>query len=128
MAAYRQTVLQAFQEVEDNLVALRVLADEERVQREVLDAARVSLDIVTLQYKAGTVSYLDVIQAQTTVLQAEQAVLSLHGRRLGATVDLIRATGGGWWRTGESLPSAAEREPAGMQTEAEIETQPPRAR
>ncbi len=95
-AAYRQTVLQAFQEVEDNLVALRVLADAERVQREVLAAARISLDIVTLQYKAGTVSFLDVIQSQTTVLQAEQAVLSLFGRRLSATVGLIRAIGGDW--------------------------------
>ncbi len=95
-AAYRQTVLQAFQEVEDSLVALRILADEERVQREVLAAARVSLDIVTLQYKAGTVSYLNVIQAQSTVLQSEQAVLSLRGRHLEATVGLLRAIGGGW--------------------------------
>ncbi len=96
VAAYRQTVLQAFQEVEDNLVALRVLADEEGVQREVVAAARLSLDIVTLQYKAGTVSYLNVIQAQTTVLQSEQALLSLHGRRLVATVGLLRAIGGDW--------------------------------
>jgi len=96
VAAYRQTVLQAFQEVEDSLVALRILADQEGVQREVLAAARISLDIVTLQYKAGTVSYLNVIQAQTTVLQSEQAVLSLRGRRLGATVALLRAIGGGW--------------------------------
>ncbi len=95
-AGYRQTVLQAFQEVEDNLVALRVLADEEGVQREVVAAARISLDIVTLQYKAGTVSYLNVIQAQTTVLQSEQALLSLRGRRLGATVALLRAIGGDW--------------------------------
>ncbi|RIK94608.1 MAG: RND transporter, partial [Burkholderiales bacterium] len=82
--------------VEDNLVALRVLADEEGVQREVVAAARLSLDIVTLQYKAGTVSYLNVIQAQTTVLQSEQALLSLHGRRLVATVALLRAIGGDW--------------------------------
>jgi outer membrane protein TolC len=73
-----------------------VLADEEGVQREVVAAARLSLDIVTLQYKAGTVSYLNVIQAQTTVLQSEQALLSLHGRRLVATVGLLRAIGGDW--------------------------------
>ncbi len=96
VAGYRQTVLQAFQEVEDNLVALRVLADEEGVQREVVAAARISLDIVTLQYKAGTVSYLNVIQAQTTVLQSEQALLSLRGRRLVATVALLGAIGGDW--------------------------------
>jgi len=96
VAAYRQTVLAAFREVEDSLVALRLLADEEALQREVLAAARISLDIVTLQYKAGTVSYLNVIQAQTTVLQSEQAVLSLRGRRLVASVALLRAIGGDW--------------------------------
>ena len=95
-AAYRQTVLTAFQEVEDNLAALRVLAEEEQVQREALAAARISLDIVTLQYKAGTVSYLNVIQVQTTALQSEQSVLALHGRRLTATVALVKALGGAW--------------------------------
>jgi outer membrane protein TolC len=89
-------VLSAFGEVEDNLVALSVLADQERVQREALAAARTSLDIVTLQYKAGTVSYLNVIVAQTAALQGERAVLDLHGRRLAATVALIRALGGAW--------------------------------
>ncbi|HQY27855.1 MAG TPA: efflux transporter outer membrane subunit [Burkholderiaceae bacterium] len=96
VAAYRQTVLTAFGEVEDNLVALSVLADQENVQREALAAARTSLDIVTLQYKAGTVSYLNVIVAQTAVLQGERAVLDLRGRRLAATVALIRALGGAW--------------------------------
>jgi outer membrane protein TolC len=89
-------VLTAFGEVEDNLVALSVLADQERVQREALAAARTALEIATLQYKAGTVSYLNVIVAQTAVLQGERAVLDLHGRRLTATVALLKATGGGW--------------------------------
>lgn len=96
VAAYRQTVLAAFQEVEDSLVALRVLAEEEQVQREALAAARLSLDIVTLQYKAGTVSFLNVIQVQTTALQSEQSVLALRGRRLAATVALVKALGGTW--------------------------------
>ena len=96
VAAYRQAVLTAFGEVEDNLVTLSVLADQERVQREALAAARTALEIATLQYKAGTVSYLNVIVAQTAVLQGERAVLDLRGRRLTATVALIKATGGGW--------------------------------
>jgi len=96
VAAYRQTVLAAFAEVEDNLVALTVLADQERVQREALAAARTSLDIATLQYKAGTVSYLSVIVAQTAVLQSERAALDLRGRRLSASVGLVRAIGGAW--------------------------------
>jgi len=96
VAAYRQAVLGALGEVEDNLVALSVLAEQERVQREALAAARTSLGIVTLQYKAGTVSYLNVIVAQAAVLQGERAVLDLRGRRLAATVALIKATGGNW--------------------------------
>ena len=96
VAAYRQTVLAAFAEVEDNLVALTILADQERVQREALAAARTSLDIATLQYKAGTVSYLNVIVAQTAALQSERAALDLRGRRLSASVGLIKAIGGAW--------------------------------
>ncbi|MEB2351643.1 MAG: efflux transporter outer membrane subunit [Burkholderiaceae bacterium] len=96
VAAYRQTVLAALGEVEDSLVALSVLADQEQVQREALAAARTALEITTLQYKAGTVSFLNVIVAQTAVLQAERALLDLRHRRLAATVALIKATGGGW--------------------------------
>ncbi len=96
VAAYRQTVLAALGEVEDSLVALSVLADQEQVQREALAAARTALEITTLQYKAGTVSFLNVIVAQTAALQAERALLDLRGRRLTATVALIKATGGGW--------------------------------
>ncbi len=96
VASYRQTVLEAIAEVEDNLAALSALADEERVQREALAAARTALDIATLQYKAGTVSYLNVIVAQNAVLQSERAALDLRGRRLAATVALVKALGGAW--------------------------------
>lgn len=96
VAAYRRTVLSALLEVEDSLVAHALLAEQERVQREALAAARTSLEIVTNQYKAGTVSFLNVIQVQTTALQAERAVLELRGRRLAAAIALIRAIGGGW--------------------------------
>jgi NodT family efflux transporter outer membrane factor (OMF) lipoprotein len=96
VAAYRQTVLTGFQEVEDSLVALRVLEDEARVQQEALVAARQTVDVVTNQYKAGTVSYLNVIVAQTTSLSNEQAALNILGRRMAASVTLVKALGGGW--------------------------------
>lgn len=96
VAAYRQTVLTGFQEVEDSLVALRVLEEEARVQQEALAAARQTVDIVTNQYKAGTVSYLNVIVAQATALSNEQTALNILGRRMAASVSLVKALGGGW--------------------------------
>ena len=96
VATYRQTVLSAFQEVEDNLAALRVLANEADYQREAVRAARESLDLTVNQYKAGTVSYLNVITAQTTLLSNQQNELNLRSRQLVATAVLIRALGGGW--------------------------------
>ena len=96
VSAYRQTVLTGFQEVEDSLAALRVLEEEARVQQEALTAARQTVDIVTNQYKAGTVSYLNVIIAQTTALSNEQTALNILGRRMAASVSLVKALGGGW--------------------------------
>jgi NodT family efflux transporter outer membrane factor (OMF) lipoprotein len=96
VAAYRQTVLTGFQEVEDSLVALRVLEEEARVQQEALVAARQTVEVVTNQYKAGTVSYLNVIVAQTTALSNEQTALNILGRRMAASVTLVKALGGGW--------------------------------
>ena len=101
-ATYRQTVLTAFQEVEDNLAALRILEEEARLQDEVVQAARHALELTTNQYKAGVVSYLNVISAQTTLLSNERTASSLLGRRLTASVALVKASGGGW--SAESLP------------------------
>lgn len=96
VATYRQTVLTGFQEVEDSLAALRILEEEARVQQEALAAARQTVDVVTNQYKAGTVSYLSVIVAQTTALSNEQAAINILGRRMAASVSLVKALGGGW--------------------------------
>jgi len=101
-ATYRQTVLTAFQEVEDNLAALRILEEEARLQDEVVQAARHALELTTNQYKAGVVSYLNVISAQTTLLSNQSTASSLLGRRLTASVALVKASGGGW--SAESLP------------------------
>ena len=104
MATYRQTVLTAFQGVEDNLAALRILEEEARVQAEAVDAARESVRITTNQYRAGTVPYLNVITAQAILLSNEVTLINLQGRRMAAAVLLIGALGGGW--DVAELPSA----------------------
>jgi NodT family efflux transporter outer membrane factor (OMF) lipoprotein len=96
VASYRQTVLQGFQEVEDNLAALRVLEQEAVVQDEAVALARQSLQLTLNQYKSGIVSYLNVLTAQTTLLAAERTAVDLRNRRLAASIGLIRALGGGW--------------------------------
>lgn len=96
VATYRQTALTAFQEVEDNLAALRILGEEARLQEDVVRSAQESLELTTNQYKSGVVSYLNVITAQTTLLQNEVTALNLTGRRLTATAGLVKALGGGW--------------------------------
>ncbi|MDA8095672.1 MAG: efflux transporter outer membrane subunit [Betaproteobacteria bacterium] len=96
VAEYRQTALTAFQQVEDNLTAQRTLRREAVLQRQTVQAADTSLRLVVNQYKAGVVPYLDVIVAQTTATGAQDADLTLLGRRLAACVGLIQALGGGW--------------------------------
>ncbi len=96
VAAYRQTVLTAFQEVEDDLAALRVLAQEAQVQGEAVRAARESVRLTANQYKAGTVSYLNVVIVQAALLDNERSAVAIYRRRLTTTVALIKALGGGW--------------------------------
>jgi len=95
-AAYKQTVLTAFQEVEDNLAALRILEQEAVVQNEALQSARQAVTLVTNQYKAGTVNYTSVITAQATALASERTALDILYRRMAASVLLTKALGGGW--------------------------------
>jgi NodT family efflux transporter outer membrane factor (OMF) lipoprotein len=96
VANYRQTTLTAFQEVEDNLAALRILEEEAKLQQDAVQAARQSVELTLNQYKAGTVSFLNVVQVQANLLAEERSAASVLGRRLGATVALVRALGGGW--------------------------------
>jgi NodT family efflux transporter outer membrane factor (OMF) lipoprotein len=96
VATYRQTVLTAFQEVEDALAALRILQQEADAQAEAVSAAEQSLAVITNQYRQGTVAYLNVIVAQTTLLSSKVTALSILGRRMTAAVLLIEALGGSW--------------------------------
>jgi NodT family efflux transporter outer membrane factor (OMF) lipoprotein len=96
VATYRQTVLTGFQEVEDNLAALRILEEEAVLQDEVVKGARQAVELTTNQYQAGVVSYLNVVTAQATLLANERAAANILGQRLAASVALIRALGGGW--------------------------------
>jgi NodT family efflux transporter outer membrane factor (OMF) lipoprotein len=96
VADYRQAVLTAMQESEDSLSTLRILAAESNAQSEAVRAARESERITTNQYEAGTLSYINVITAQGTALNAERSAIDLRSRRLNATVALIKALGGGW--------------------------------
>jgi len=93
---YRQTVLGAFQEVEDNLAALRILNDEEVVQQSAVASAEHSLALSINRYKGGIVNYLEVITAQNAALADEVTEVSIQTRRMQASVLLVKAIGGGW--------------------------------
>jgi NodT family efflux transporter outer membrane factor (OMF) lipoprotein len=103
VAAYRQTVLAAFQEVEDDLASLRYLAEEAKQQADAVAAAQLSLALELDRYKAGTDSYLNVITVQEIALGDEQTAVTILQRRMTAAVDLVKALGGGW--DASTLPS-----------------------
>jgi NodT family efflux transporter outer membrane factor (OMF) lipoprotein len=103
VANYRQTVLTAFQEVEDNLAALRLLESESATQQAAVAAAQRSLALSNNRYKGGVASYLEVTTAQSAALADERTLVEIAGRRMSASVLLIKAVGGGWNVT--SLPT-----------------------
>jgi NodT family efflux transporter outer membrane factor (OMF) lipoprotein len=103
VAAYRQTVLAAFQEVEDDLAALRYLAEEAQQQAQAVAAAEKSLALENDRYKAGTDSYLSVITTEAIALGDEQTAVTILQRRMTAAIDLVKALGGGW--DASTLPS-----------------------
>jgi NodT family efflux transporter outer membrane factor (OMF) lipoprotein len=96
VAAYRLTVLNAFQEVEDQLAAQQLLAAQTDGERAALLATRRSLELAENRYRAGLVTYLEVAVAQSSALNHERTVVQLEAERLAAGVALIKALGGGW--------------------------------
>lgn len=96
VANYRQSVLSAFQEVEDNLAALRILNQESVTQADAVAAAQRSLQVSTIRYKQGLVDYLEVLTAQTALLTNQRTQADITTRQFAANVLLIKALGGGW--------------------------------
>jgi NodT family efflux transporter outer membrane factor (OMF) lipoprotein len=106
VAGYRQTTLDAFQQVEDNLAALRILEQEAQQQKAAVAAAQESLQLFNNRYTGGVDNYLSVITAQTFALVNERNEVDILRRRMDASVLLIKALGGGW--NVSKLPQVAE--------------------
>jgi outer membrane protein TolC len=96
VATYRQTVLTAFEQVENNLAALRILSQEIQQQDDAVSSAERSLRSATARYRAGIDPYLNVITGQTTLLANQQAAVNLRAQQMTTSVQLIEALGGGW--------------------------------
>jgi multidrug efflux system outer membrane protein len=103
LAQYEKTVLTAFQDVEDQLAALRILSGEAQSETDAVGDAGRAEEIAMNRYKSGLVGYLDVLVAQTTLLSNQRAAAQISGQRMVATVVLVKALGGGW--LGISAPS-----------------------
>lgn len=106
VASYRETVLTSFQQVEDNLAALRILEKEAQTQNEAVVAAQKSLDLSIQRYNGGVTSYLEVTVAQSAALTDEVTAVNILGRRMVAAIQLVQALGGGW--DSSSLPQHPE--------------------
>ena len=106
VANYRQTVLTAFQQVEDNLAALRILTQVIEQQDSAIESAGRSLQEADVRYKAGLDPYLNVIAAQTALLTDQQAAVNFRMQQMVASVQLIKALGGGW--DASQIPSEKE--------------------
>lgn len=95
-ASYRQTVLTAFQEVEDGISGLNVLSQAAQSQQQTVDAAQRALTIANDRYVGGLVTYLDVVTAEQTLLDNKRLATQILGQQLTTSVSLIKALGGGW--------------------------------
>jgi len=124
VASYRQTVLTGFQEVEDNLAALRILEEEGKVQDEAVKAARLSATLSFNQYQAGTISTLDLLAVETVARNNERTAIVILGNRMSASVLLIKALGGGW-KAADLPPVAYQPSEAPLKTQAEKSREEP---
>ena len=111
VAAYRQTVLTAFQQVEDYLVAVRVYSVQIQQQQQAVDSAQKALDLELGRYETGIDPYIDVVTLQTTLLGDQQAVVGSQVEQMTASVELIEALGGGWDKSQLPTPQQVTQTP-----------------
>jgi NodT family efflux transporter outer membrane factor (OMF) lipoprotein len=96
VADYRQDILTAFQQVEDNLAALRILEQEQSAEQVAVTASQRSVELSLNRYKGGVAAYIEVLTAQSNSLTSQRTATDIQGRRMTASVELIKALGGGW--------------------------------
>jgi NodT family efflux transporter outer membrane factor (OMF) lipoprotein len=116
VAAYRQSVLTAFQQVEDSLAAVSILSQQVRCQQEAVDSSQMFLKLELGRYETGIDPYIDVIIAQTTLLSNQQALTNLQVLEMTASVQLIESLGGGWDRSQLPTPAQVTRKPSKAET------------
>jgi len=116
LASYRQTVLNAFQQVEDSLAALRILTQQMQQQERAVESARQALDLETKRYQNGIDPYIDVVAQQNTLLSAQQTLAEIEIQRTMESVTLIEALGGGWDRSQLPTPQQVTAKPTKEET------------
>jgi len=117
VATYRQTVLTAFQQVEDYLAATRILSQQVLKQQEAVDSAQMYLKLEMGRYQTGLDPYIDVMVAQTTLLGDQQTLAGLHVEEMNASIELVQALGGGWGQPQLPTPKqTGEKPPKGTYT------------
>jgi outer membrane protein TolC len=116
LAAYRQSVLTAFQQVEDSLASVRILSQQILRQQEAVDSSRTFLKLEQGRYDSGIDPYIDVVIAQTTLLSNQESLTNLQVEEMTASVQLIEALGGGWNRSQLPAPAQVTEKPARAET------------
>jgi NodT family efflux transporter outer membrane factor (OMF) lipoprotein len=116
IAAYRQSVLTAFQQVEDSLAEVRILSQQILRQQEAVDSSRMFLKLESTRYETGIDPYIDVVTAQTTLLNNQQSLTNLQVQEMTDSVQLIEALGGGWDRSQLPTPTQITQRPTKAET------------
>jgi NodT family efflux transporter outer membrane factor (OMF) lipoprotein len=116
VAAYRESVLTAFQQVEDSLAAVRILSQQIRRQQQAVDSSGTSLRLELERYQNGIDPYIDVVIAQTTLLANRQSLTTLQVQQMTASVQLIESLGGGWDRSQLPTPAQVTQAPSKSET------------
>jgi NodT family efflux transporter outer membrane factor (OMF) lipoprotein len=116
LAAYRQSVLTAFEQVEDYLAAVRILSQQIKRQQEAVDSSITFLKLEQGRYDSGIDPYIDVVTAQTTLLTNQESLNNLQVQEMTASVELIQALGGGWNRSQLPIPAQVTQKPSSAET------------